>query len=56
MTPTDTSQLDITKTNIAVQELIEATENPRHRYMLQATTAIATWSTPGASRRSSPPR
>ena len=26
MTPTDTSQLDITKTNIAVQELIEATE------------------------------
>ena len=29
-------ELDITETNIAVQELIEATENPRHRYMLQA--------------------
>ncbi len=29
-------QLDITKTNIAVQELIEVTENPRHRYLLQA--------------------
>jgi hypothetical protein len=29
-------QLDITKTNIAVQELIEVTANPRHRYLLQA--------------------
>ncbi len=29
-------QLDITKTNVAVQELIEVTENPRHRYLLQA--------------------
>ncbi len=29
-------QLDITKTNIAVQELIEVTENPRHRYLLEA--------------------
>lgn len=28
-------QLDITKTNIAVQELIEVTENPRHRYLLE---------------------
>jgi len=33
---TDVKQLDITKTNIAVQELIEVTENPRHRYLLQA--------------------
>jgi hypothetical protein len=32
----DIKQLDITKTNIAVQELIEVTENPRHRYLLQA--------------------
>jgi len=32
----DVKQLDITKTNIAVQELIEVTENPRHRYLLQA--------------------
>jgi hypothetical protein len=29
-------QLDITKTNIAVQKLIEVTDNPRHRYLLQA--------------------
>jgi hypothetical protein len=33
---TDVKQLDITKTNIAVQELIEVTENPRHRYLLKA--------------------
>jgi hypothetical protein len=32
----DVRELDITKTNIAVQELIERTENPRHRYLLQA--------------------
>jgi hypothetical protein len=36
MPQTDVQQLDITKTNIAVQELIEATENPRHRYLLEA--------------------
>lgn len=36
MEQTDVKQLDITKTNIAVQELIEVTENPRHRYLLQA--------------------
>lgn len=36
MATTDVAQLDITKTNIAVQELIEVTENPRHRYLLQA--------------------
>lgn len=36
MTRVDVKQLDITRTNIAVQELIEATENPRHRYLLQA--------------------
>lgn len=32
----DIRQLDITKTNIAVQELIEITENLRHRYLLEA--------------------
>jgi hypothetical protein len=32
----DVEQLDITKTNIAVQELLAVTENPRHRYLLQA--------------------
>jgi hypothetical protein len=32
----DLPELDITKTNIAVRELIEVTENPRHRYLLQA--------------------
>jgi hypothetical protein len=29
-------QLDITQTNAAVRELLEATENPRHRYLLEA--------------------
>ncbi|MGH2857593.1 MAG: hypothetical protein ACRDMJ_08910 [Solirubrobacteraceae bacterium] len=32
----DISALDITKTNIAVQELLARTDNPRHRYLLQA--------------------
>ncbi|MEO8967264.1 MAG: hypothetical protein ABI355_06705 [Solirubrobacteraceae bacterium] len=36
MATIDVRQLDITKTNIAVQQLIEVTENPRHRYLLQA--------------------
>jgi hypothetical protein len=29
-------QLDITDTNLAVRELIQVTENPRHRYLLEA--------------------
>ncbi len=36
MPQVDGSDLDITKTNIAVTELIERTENPRHRYLLEA--------------------
>ncbi len=32
---TDVKRLDITETNKAVQDLIEVTENPRHRYLLQ---------------------
>jgi hypothetical protein len=32
----DGKDLDITKTNIAVTELIGRTENPRHRYLLEA--------------------
>jgi hypothetical protein len=32
----DVKRLDITETNRAVRELIEVTENPRHRYLLQA--------------------
>ena len=32
----DVSSLDITKTNIAVRELIERTDNPRHRFLLEA--------------------
>jgi len=36
MAQVDVKQLDITKTNVAVQELIEVTENPRHRYLLEA--------------------
>jgi hypothetical protein len=32
----DGKDLDITNTNLAVRELIERTENPRHRYLLEA--------------------
>jgi hypothetical protein len=32
----DVKELDITNTNLAVRELIEVTENPRHRYLLEA--------------------
>ncbi|MFJ4946821.1 hypothetical protein [Streptomyces sp. NPDC088760] len=30
------AKLDITKTNRAIDRLLEVTENPRHRFMLQA--------------------
>ena len=30
------SEFDITQTNVAVEQLLEVTENPRHRYMLEA--------------------
>jgi hypothetical protein len=36
MTRSEVERLDITATNIAVRELIEVTENPRHRYLLEA--------------------
>src|SRR5579884_3127511 len=36
MPHTDIKQLDITQTNKSVQELIEVTENRRHRYLLEA--------------------
>jgi hypothetical protein len=29
-------QFDITQTNVAVERLLDATENPRHRYLLEA--------------------
>lgn len=29
-------QFDVTETNVAVERLLEATENPRHRYLLEA--------------------
>jgi hypothetical protein len=32
----DFKQLDITKQNVAVEKVLDATVNPRHRYMLQA--------------------
>lgn len=32
----DMSQLDITKQNVAVEKVLENTENPRHRYLLQS--------------------
>jgi hypothetical protein len=36
MAPFDMRRLDITKQNIAVENVLERTENPRHRYLLQA--------------------
>ena len=33
---TNVNEFDITMTNEAVQALIEVTENPHHRYLLQA--------------------
>jgi hypothetical protein len=36
MAAIDIDRLDITQTNVAVRRLIEVTENPRHRYLLQA--------------------
>ncbi len=30
------AKLDITKTNLAVERLLEVTENPRHRFLLMA--------------------
>ncbi len=36
MSATDVTQLDIRNTNLAVRELIDRTENPRHRYLLEA--------------------
>lgn len=32
----DIAQLDITKQNVAVEKVLDATENPRHRFLLQA--------------------
>ncbi len=32
----DMSRLDITKQNVAVEKVLERTDNPRHRYLLQA--------------------
>jgi hypothetical protein len=28
-------KLDVTKTNVAIERLLEVTENPRHRFLLQ---------------------
>jgi hypothetical protein len=36
MLQVDVRQLDITRTNVAVRKLIAVTENPRHRYLLEA--------------------
>ena len=32
----DMSRLDITKQNVAVEKVLDATDNPRHRYLLQS--------------------
>jgi hypothetical protein len=36
MAPIDVKQLDIREQNRAVERVLEATDNPRHRYLLQA--------------------
>jgi hypothetical protein len=36
MTQIDVSKLDITRQNAAVERALEATENPRHRYLLRS--------------------
>jgi hypothetical protein len=36
MTEFDIKKLDITKQNVAVEKVLAATENPRHRYLLQS--------------------
>jgi hypothetical protein len=36
MTEFDVKRLDIRETNVAVRELIAVTDNPRHRYLLEA--------------------
>jgi hypothetical protein len=35
MNPIDVSKLDLTKTNAAIDRLLEVTTNPRHRFLLQ---------------------
>ena len=35
MATLDVAQLDIAKTNLAIERLLEVTENPRHRFLLQ---------------------
>jgi hypothetical protein len=35
MAKLDVAQLDVTKTNDAIERLLEVTENPRHRFLLQ---------------------
>ena len=36
MAQIDVAKLDITKQNVAVEKVLETTDNPRHRYLLQA--------------------
>jgi hypothetical protein len=36
MTEFDMSRLDITRQNVAVERVLERTDNPRHRYLLQS--------------------
>src|SRR3712207_1172104 len=35
MATLDVARVDITKTNLAIERLLEVTENPRHRFLLQ---------------------
>src|SRR5262244_49614 len=36
MEDTEMPKFDITKLNVAIDQLLETTQNPRHRFMLQA--------------------
>jgi hypothetical protein len=47
------ASFDITKTNAAVDRLLDVTENPRHRYMLLAYHRTGTSRSPVATARSS---
>ncbi len=51
----DMSRLDITKQNVAVEKVLERTDNPRHRYLLQASCGTGTSNPPGGGKRSSTP-
>ena len=50
------AQFDITKSNVAVERLLEKTQNPRHRYLLTAYNRHRYLEMAGRYAGSSPPR